>query len=101
MLSEGLIFAIMVATIMATAFGFKFPIGVCLAIASTAGAISAGEGIALSPLVEGSFGYLNTSLVIGAAMMVRKAIQKSGLLDTVARWLVETFYRSRVLLLVA
>lgn len=100
MLPQGLIFVIMVAAFMATAFGLKLPIGICLAIASMSGAISAGQGIALRHLVEGSFGYLNTILVIGAAMMFMKAIQKSGLLDTVARWLVETFYRSRALLLV-
>jgi GntP family gluconate:H+ symporter len=90
----------MVAAFMVTAFGFKLPIGICLAIASALGAISGGHGIALRHLVEGSFGYLNTILVIGAAMMFMKAIQKSGLLDTVARWLVETFHRSRALLLV-
>lgn len=90
----------MVGAFMTTAFAFKLPIGICLAISSVAGALSGGAGFAVRHLVEGCFGYLNTILVIATAMMFMKGIQKSGLLDTVARWLVQTFHKSKVLLLI-
>lgn len=90
----------MLGTFLLTAFAFKLPIGICLMIASLCGALSGGQGFALRHLVEGSFGYLNTILVIATAMMFMKGIQKSGLLDTVARALIQAFYRSRVLLLI-
>ncbi|MCR4426858.1 MAG: TRAP transporter large permease subunit [Firmicutes bacterium] len=100
MISEGWIFLFMVGTFVASAFALRLPIGICLVIASVVGLLAGGEGFALRHMVEGTFGYLNTILVIGCAMMFMKAIQASGLLDTVARWLIDTFYRSRALLLV-
>lgn len=100
MLSEGVVFLIMVGVFMGAAFAFGLPIGICLAISSLAGMLAGGAGFAVRHLVEGAFGYLNTILVIATAMMFMKGIQKSGLLDTVARWLIETFHRSRALLLI-
>ena len=85
LLAESWIFLIMLGTFLLTAFAFNLPIGICLMIASVCGALSGGQGFALRHLFEGSFGYLNTILVIATAMMFMKGIQKSGLLDTVAR----------------
>lgn len=99
MFSEGWIFIVMVGVFVAAAFGLRWPIGVCLACAAACGLLAGGEGFAIRHLVEGSFGYLNTILVIGFAMMFMKAIQSSGLLDTAVRWCVERFHRSSALLL--
>jgi len=100
LLAESWIFLIMLGTFLLTAFAFNLPIGICLMIASVCGALSGGQGFALRHLFEGSFGYLNTILVIATAMMFMKGIQKSGLLDTVARALIQALYKSRVLLLI-
>jgi len=98
-MAEWIIFLVMLAVFTITAFAFKLPIGVCMMIASLAGAVVDGQGIPLRHMFEGSFGYLNTILVIAAAMLFMKSIQKSGLLETVARFIIDKFRNVKVLLL--
>lgn len=98
-MAEGIIFLIMLAVFVFTAFAFNLPIGVCMMIASVAGALADGQGIPLRHMFEGSFGYLNTILVIATAMLFMKSIQKSGLLESVARFVIDKFQGAKVLLL--
>lgn len=98
-MAEWIIFVVMLAVFIITAFAFKLPIGVCMMIASLAGALTDGQGIPLRHMFEGSFGYLSTILVIAAAMLFMKSIQKSGLLETVARFIIDKFRNVKVLLL--
>lgn len=98
-MAEGLIFIIMLAVFVFTAFAFKLPVGVCMMLASIAGLLADGQGIPLRHMFEGSFGYLNTILVIATAMLFMKSIQKSGLLETVARFIIDKFRNVKVLLL--
>ncbi len=49
--------------------------------------------------VEGYFRLLNTILVIAAAMLLMKSIQKSGLLETVARFIIDRFANMKALIL--
>lgn len=98
-MAEGIIFLIMLAVFVFTAFAFNLPIGVCMMIASIAGALCDGQGIPLRHMFEGSFGYLSTILVIASAMLFMKTIQKSGLLETVARFIIDKFHNVKVLLL--
>ena len=46
-MAEGIIFLIMLAVFVFTAFAFNLPIGVCMMIASIAGALCDGQGIPL------------------------------------------------------
>ena len=98
-MSEALIFLAMVAIFAVLAMAFKLPIGVSLALAALSGAILSGEGFALRHLVEGSFGYFDTILIIVTAMIFMKALQVSGILDTLTATLLKTFYRRKFSLL--
>jgi len=89
----------MVVLFAILAMGFKLPIGVSLAFSAVAGAIMGGEGLALRHLVEGSFGYFDTILIIVTAMIFMKILQASGILDTITAILLRTFYRRKVTLL--
>jgi GntP family gluconate:H+ symporter len=96
---EYAIFLLMVAIFAILAMGLKLPIGVSLVFSALAGALLGGEGIALRHLVEGSFGYFDTILIIVTAMIFMKVLQASGILDTITAILLKTFYRKKVTLL--
>lgn len=96
---EYAIFLLMVVLFAILAMGFKLPIGVSLAFSAIAGALMGGEGLALRHLVEGSFGYFDTILIIVTAMVFMKVLQASGILDTITAILLKTFYRRKVTLL--
>jgi len=89
----------MVAVFVVLAMGFKIPIGVSLAFSALAGALLGGKGIALRHLVEGSFGYFDTILLILAAMIFMKVLEASGILDTITAHLLKTFYKRKIPLL--
>jgi len=89
----------MVAIFALLAMVLKLPIGVSLAFSALAGALLGGEGIALRHLVEGSFGYFDTILIIVTAMIFMKVLQASGILDTVTSLLLKTFYKRKFTLL--
>ncbi len=96
---EYAIFLLMVALFAILAMGLKLPIGVSLVFSALVGALLGGEGLALRHLVEGSFGYFDTILIIVTAMVFMKVLQASGILDTITAILLKTFYRRKVTLL--
>jgi TRAP-type C4-dicarboxylate transport system permease large subunit len=96
---EWLIFMLMVAIFALLAMLLKLPIGVSLAFSALSGALLGGEGAALRHLIEGSFGYFDTILIIVTAMIFMKVLQDSGILDTVTSTLLRAFYRRKISLL--
>jgi GntP family gluconate:H+ symporter len=98
-LTEALIFLLMVGVFAVLAMILKLPIGISLALAALSGAILGGEGLALRHLVEGSFGYFETMLIILTAMLFMKVLQTSGILDSIAAFLLKAFHRRKVSLL--
>ena len=64
-----LILILMVAVFALAAMVLKIPIGLSLVLSAVAGALLAGEGLPLRHLVEGSFGYFDTILIIVSAMI--------------------------------
>lgn len=96
---EYLVFLFMVAVFVLLAMAVKFPIGISLALSALAGSLFAGEGLSLRHLIEGSFGYFDTILIILTATLFIKVLEASGILDSVTAWLLKTFYRSKALLL--
>jgi GntP family gluconate:H+ symporter len=96
---EYLIFFLMVAIFALLAMVLKLPIGVSLAFSALAGSLLGGEGIGLRHLVEGSFGYFDTILIIVTAMIFMKVLQASGILDTITSLLLRTFYKKKPALL--
>lgn len=95
---EGFYTFLMIAVFAVGAFAFQLPIAVAMAAAAAAGALAAGVGLPLRHFVEGQFGYLNTILVIAAAMIFMKVIHKTGLLDALSAWLIRRFRRFPALL---
>ena len=97
---ELIVFLVMVGVFMLGCFLAKLPVGVSLLISSIAGAIAGGQGIPIRHLVEGTFSYVDTILVIGTAMMFMKVVEKSGTLDALSSVIVKKFYKHPAILLI-
>jgi len=98
-MSEAFIVIFMVFVFALLAMVLKLPIGVSLAFSAVAGAIAGGEGIALRHLVEGSFGYFDTILIIVSAMIFMRVLLVTATLDTITAILLKTFYKRKFSLL--
>lgn len=94
------IFLAMIIVFAVGCFKFKLPIGIAMMLSATVGALVGGYGIPVRHLVEGTFGYLDTILVIATAMIFMKAIQMSGALNAISTLLIEKFHHRPLLLLV-
>jgi len=98
-MSEAALFMMMVVIFALLAMVFKLPIGVSLALSALTGSVFGGEGLGLRHLVEGSFGYFETILIIASAMIFMKVLQVSGMLDSITAFLLKTFYKRKFPLL--
>jgi GntP family gluconate:H+ symporter len=88
---EGFYTIVMVGVFALASFAFKQPIAVALAIAAIAGALVSGNGVPVDQLIEGSFGYLDTILIIFSAMIFMKTVQHIGLMESAAAWMIRRF----------
>jgi TRAP-type C4-dicarboxylate transport system permease large subunit len=88
---EGFYTIVMVGVFALASFTFKQPIAVALAIAAIAGALVSGNGVPVDHLIEGSFGYLDTILIIFSAMIFMKTVQHIGLMESAAAWMIRRF----------
>ena len=95
---EGFYALLMIGTFAFGAFAWKLPIAVAMALSAIVGALAGGVGFPVRHLVEGAFGYINTIMVIGAAMIFMKTIQRTGLLDSLSAWVIRRFRRYPALL---
>ncbi len=91
--SELIIFVVMIATFIVGVMLFKLPSGISIVMAAIAGALTGGQGIPIRHLVEGTFSYVDTILVISCAMIFMKVVQKSGALDALTALIIEKFYK--------
>ncbi len=97
---ELLVFAAMVIVFMVCCFKFKLPVGIAMVCAAVSGTLVAGEGVPVRHLVEGSFGYIDTILVISTAMIFMKVVEASGALNALNTVIINRFYRVPGILLV-
>lgn len=88
---EGFYTIVMIGVFALASFTFKQPIAVALAIAAIAGALVSGNGVPVAQLIEGSFGYLDTILIIFSAMIFMKTVQHIGLMESAAAWMIRRF----------
>ena len=88
---EGFYTIVMVGVFAVASFALKQPIAVALAIAAIIGALVSGNGVPIDHLIEGSFGYLDTILIIFCAMIFMKTVQHTGLMESVAAWMIRKF----------
>ena len=90
----------MAAVFAGLCFIAKLHISICLACAALAGCLVSGNGLGLRYLVEGSFSYLDTILVIATAMIFMKVIEAVGTLEAISTMILRRFYRRPALLLI-
>jgi len=94
-------FLAMVGTFIVSVFALRFPVAVALLAASVIGALAGGHGVPIRHLVEGTVGFLDVMLIIAMAMVFMRLVQASGMLDTVAHYLIRAFKERPAVLLVA
>ncbi len=96
---EFIIFIAMFVTFILGCFLLKLPVSISMVASAIVGALIGGQGIPLRHLVEGTFSYVDTILVISAAMIFMKVIQSSGALDALSCLIIEKFYKYPAVLL--
>ncbi len=99
-MSEPLVFLLMLLLFIVLTMTFKVPVGPSLFLAAAGGALLAGFGLPWRHLVEGSFAYFDTILIILTATLFMKTLEGSGALDTVVNILLRTFFRHQAILLI-
>lgn len=85
---------------MLGAFLLKLPVSISMVLASIAGALVGGNGVPIVDLVEGTFGYIDTILVIATAMMFMKVVEESGALNALNELILRKFHKRKVILLI-
>ncbi len=100
MANEPVVLAVMLAVFTAAVFVWKLPSGLALVLSAAAGALTAGEGLPVRHLVEGSFGYLDAVLIIATAMVLMKVVEAGGALGTISYGLMKWLYRWPSLLMI-
>jgi len=96
---EFILFIAMVGVFAACAFAIKLPVSLSMLVASVTGLLVSGNGIGIRHLVEGTFGYVDTILVIATAMVFMRAVQESGALDALSVVIIKRFRTIPALLL--
>lgn len=96
---EFYLFVAMVGVFIVAAFAIKLPVSLSMLAASVTGLLVSGSGLGIRHLVEGTFGYVDTILVIATAMIFMRAVQESGALDALNIVIVKRFRNVPVLLL--
>ncbi len=100
MTTELIAFLVMVGVFLLGCFLCKLPVSLSMVLASVAGAIAGGQGLALRHLVEGMFAYVDTIMAIATAMIFMKVIQESGALDAIASLIIQRFHKVPALMLI-
>jgi TRAP-type C4-dicarboxylate transport system permease large subunit len=101
MTPELLLLLPMAACFVALVIWAKWPVSLSLMGSAVVLALVGGRGLPVPQLVEGMFGYLDTALVLLAAMIFMKVIEANGLLGELTRSLTVALGRSPLLLLAA
>lgn len=97
---EFIIFIVMIGIFMLCCFAAKLPVGVSMMLAAIGGCLVGGKGIPVRHLVEGSFSYIDTILVIATAMIFMKVVEKSGALDALSTVIIKKFHNHPAILLI-
>jgi TRAP-type C4-dicarboxylate transport system, large permease component len=101
MTSYLLLLGLMVVCFVLLVLVAKLPASLGLALTAVILAFAGGSGFPLGKFVEGMFGYIDTGLVLLAAMVFIKMIEANGTLEELTQVVISAFGRSPLLLLVA
>jgi len=96
---EFIYFLLLVGAFVVCAFALKLPASVSMLVAAFLTLIASGNGLNIRHLVEGSFGFLDTMLVIVSAMVFMRFVQESGGLDAISFVVIRRFKSLPVILL--
>ncbi len=96
---ELVIFLAMVGVFAAGCFAAKLPVSLSMLLAACAGLLVSGNGLPVRHLVEGTFGYVDTILVIATAMVFMRTVQESGALEALNAVILRRFRTVPALLL--
>lgn len=98
---ELLYFVVMIMVFVICMVVLKIHAGLSMMLAAIVGMIISGNGLPLRHLVEGTFGYLDTILVIIMAMVFMQGLEESGALKYISNKIVEKLYKKPVLMLLS
>jgi len=93
------LFLLMLGAFAAGSFALRLPVSLSMMLASVAAMLASGNGLGVRHLVEGTFGYVDTMLVIATAMVFMRAVQESGALDAITGIVIRRFGRRPAALL--
>jgi Na+/H+ antiporter NhaC len=96
---EFLYFLLLVGAFVVSAFVLKLPASVSMLVASFITLVVSGNGLNVRHLIEGSFGFLDTILVIVTAMIFMRFVQESGGLDALSFVIIRRFKSLPIILL--
>lgn len=96
---ELIIFIIMLVTFFGCSFGLKLPVSIGMMLAAVIGGIVGTKSLPIRHLVEGTFSYIDTILVITTAMVFMKIVEKSGALNAISASIIEKFHKRPAFLL--
>ncbi|MDR3258206.1 MAG: TRAP transporter large permease subunit, partial [Fusobacteriaceae bacterium] len=97
---ELILFLAMVIVFAVSCFVLKLPVSIAMVLSSMTATVIAGKGIPIRHLIEGTFGYLDTILVIATAMIFMKVVQEIGTLNALSAIIIEKFHKTPWLLLI-
>ncbi len=98
---ELLYFLVMIAVFVVSMVVFKIHAGLSMMIAAIFGLLISGNGLPFRHLVEGSFGYLDTILVIVMAMVFMQGLEENGALRYISFKIVEKLHKRPTLMLLS
>lgn len=98
---EGIIFLAMILVFAIGCFRLKLPVSISMVASAITGTLISGNGIPVRHLVEGTFGYIDTILVIATAMIFMNIVQASGALEVLSAAIITKFHNRPAVLLVA
>jgi len=96
---ECIYFLILVGVFTICAFAFKLPASISMLAAAFVTLVVSGNGLNIRHLVEGTFSYVDTILVIVSAMIFMRFMQESGGLDAITVVIIKRFRNFPVVLL--
>lgn len=97
---ELIIFLVMLGTFIVGCFAIKLPVSISMVAAAVVGGLIGTKGLPIRHLVEGTFSYVDTILVISTAMIFMKVVQESGALNALSSVIIEKFHKKPALLLI-
>jgi len=98
---ELLYFVVMIVVFIICMVGLKIHAGLSMMISAVVGMLISGMGLPFRHLIEGTFGYLDTILVIIMAMVFMQGLEDSKALNYISFKIVEKLHKKPILMLIS